>query len=161
MRRRIGLVALGALVAWSCARPPPRDAGGGAAASGGEASRPEPTAEDGLEPMLPPLEKEDLAVGEGRAAEQGDRVRVHYRGTLLDGTVFDSSIDRGTPFEFTLGEGGVIPGWEIGVTGMQPGGKRRLRVPPHLAYGSTGAPPKIGPDATLLFEIELLEILPR
>lgn len=108
---------------------------------------------------LPPLEKTDLVEGSGRAAQKGDSVSVHYVGTLVDGTPFDSSLERGQPLQFQLGAGGVIPGWEIGVVGMKPGGKRRLVIPPHLGYGSGGSPPKIPPEATLVFEIELLEIL--
>lgn len=116
---------------------------------------------DDLPPALPPLQKEDVVVGTGPAAARGDRVLVHYTGTLLDGTKFDSSVDRGQPFEFTIGAGQVIPGWDIGVTGMQKGGKRKLVIPPHLAYDHQGAPPKIGPDATLRFDIELLDIVPK
>lgn len=108
--------------------------------------------------MLPGVQKEDLVEGSGPEAKQGDRVSVHYTGTLMDGTKFDSSLDRGTPFEFTIGDGTVIEGWAIGVIGMKKGGKRKLTIPPHLAYDQRGAPPKIGPNATLRFEIELLEI---
>ncbi|HVU04408.1 MAG TPA: FKBP-type peptidyl-prolyl cis-trans isomerase [Polyangiaceae bacterium] len=115
---------------------------------------------DELPPALPPLEKTDVVVGTGPEAKKGDRVTVHYTGTLLDGTKFDSSLDRGTPFAFTIGAGEVIPGWEIGVTGMQKGGKRTLVIPPHLAYDLRGSPPKIGPNATLKFEVELLSIEP-
>jgi FKBP-type peptidyl-prolyl cis-trans isomerase len=105
------------------------------------------------------LEKTDLKVGKGAAAKSGDKVRVHYTGRLLDGTKFDSSLDRGDPFEFTLGEGGVIKGWDDGVPGMKKGGKRKLVIPSELAYGKRGSPPKIPPDAPLEFEIELLEIV--
>ena len=116
--------------------------------------------QDDLGPMLPGVEREDVVVGSGPPAKKGDRVSVHYSGFLLDGTKFDSSVDRGVPFEFVIGQHQVIEGWENGVTGMQKGGKRKLKIPPHLAYGLTGSPPKIGPDQTLLFDIELLEILP-
>jgi FKBP-type peptidyl-prolyl cis-trans isomerase len=105
------------------------------------------------------LEKDDLRVGKGPAAKTGDKVRVHYTGRLLDGTKFDSSLDRGDPFEFTLGEGGVIKGWDDGVPGMKKGGKRKLVIPAEQAYGKRGSPPKIPPDAPLEFEIELLEIV--
>lgn len=115
---------------------------------------------DDLGPMLPGVEKEDVVVGSGPEVKNGDRVSVHYTGVLLDGTQFDSSLDRGVPFEFLVGARQVIEGWEIGVVGMKKGGKRKLKIPPHLAYGRTGSPPKIGPDATLLFDIELLEIVP-
>jgi FKBP-type peptidyl-prolyl cis-trans isomerase FkpA len=115
---------------------------------------------DDLPPMLPGIERQDLVVGTGPEAKKGDRVSVHYSGYLLDGTKFDSSLDRGTPFEFVIGQHQVIEGWDDGVVGMKKGGKRKLKIPPHLAYGLTGSPPKIGPDATLLFEIEMLEIFP-
>jgi FKBP-type peptidyl-prolyl cis-trans isomerase len=105
------------------------------------------------------LVQEDIKTGTGPAAKQGDRVKVHYTGTLLDGTKFDSSLDRGEPFEFTLGRGEVIKGWDQGVVGMKKGGKRRLTIPSELAYGTRGMPPKIPPDATLKFEVELKEIV--
>jgi FKBP-type peptidyl-prolyl cis-trans isomerase len=110
--------------------------------------------------MLPGIDKEDLVQGAGPAAKTGDRVSVHYTGRLLDGTQFDSSLDRGLPFDFVIGAREVIEGWDDGVVGMKKGGKRKLTIPPHLAYGKRGSPPKIGPDATLVFEIELLEIIP-
>jgi FKBP-type peptidyl-prolyl cis-trans isomerase len=110
-------------------------------------------------PKVTELVKKDLKVGKGAAAKSGDKVRVHYTGTLLDGTKFDSSLDRGDPFEFTLGQGEVIKGWDEGVVGMKPGGKRKLTIPSEKAYGKRGSPPKIPPDAPLEFEIELLEIL--
>jgi FKBP-type peptidyl-prolyl cis-trans isomerase len=110
--------------------------------------------------MLPGIERQDVVVGTGPEAKKGDRVSVHYTGRLLDGTQFDSSLDRGVPFEFVLGQRQVIEGWDDGVVGMRKGGKRKLKIPPHLAYGLTGSPPKIGPDATLLFDIEMLEIIP-
>jgi FKBP-type peptidyl-prolyl cis-trans isomerase len=104
------------------------------------------------------LVKEDIKVGKGPEAKSGDTVSVHYTGTLLDGTKFDSSRDRGDPFEFALGAGQVIKGWDLGVAGMKKGGKRKLTIPGDLAYGKAGSPPKIPPDATLVFDIELLEI---
>ena len=126
-----------------------------------EAPRTEARAKsDDLPPMLPGIQKEDLVEGTGPAAKKGDRVSVHYVGRLVDGTQFDSSLDRGVPFEFVNGNRQVIEGWDDGVVGMKKGGKRKLTSPPHLAYGTVGSPPKIGPDATLVFEIELLDIIP-
>ena len=104
------------------------------------------------------LKSTDLKVGEGRAAKKYDIVRVHYTGWLADGTKFDSSLDRQEPFEFVLGDGKVIRGWDQGVVGMKVGGKRKLVVPAELAYGKKGAGRDIPPDAELTFEIELLEI---
>jgi hypothetical protein len=104
------------------------------------------------------LKKEDLKVGTGPEAKKGDQVSVHYTGTLTDGTKFDSSLDRNQPFDFTLGAGMVIKGWDEGVAGMRKGGKRRLTIPSALGYGKTGSPPSIPPDATLKFDVELLTI---
>jgi len=104
------------------------------------------------------LQIREIEKGTGEEATVGQTVVVHYTGWLMDGTKFDSSVDRGTPFSFTLGERRVIPGWEKGVEGMQVGGKRELIIPPDMAYGSQGAGGVIPPDATLRFEIELLEV---
>jgi FKBP-type peptidyl-prolyl cis-trans isomerase len=101
---------------------------------------------------------EDLVVGSGAEAKAGQTVSVHYVGTLLDGRKFDSSRDRGTPFKFPLGAGRVIQGWDRGVAGMKIGGKRKLTIPPELAYGARGFPPVIPANATLVFEIELLDL---
>jgi len=101
---------------------------------------------------------EDLTVGSGAEAKTGDTVSVHYTGTLIDGSKFDSSLDRGTPFTFTLGAGQVIQGWDEGIAGMKVGGKRKLTIPPELGYGAGGYPPVIPGNATLIFEVELLEI---
>ena len=101
---------------------------------------------------------EILKEGTGAIAKKGDTVSVHYVGTLENGTKFDSSVDRGTPFEFSLGAGQVIPGWDIGVEGMKVGEARKLIIPPELAYGSSGAGNVIPPDATLIFEVQLLGI---
>lgn len=100
---------------------------------------------------------EDITVGTGATAVSGDTVSVHYIGTFLDGSKFDSSYDRGQPFSFRVGAGQVIAGWDQGVPGMKVGGRRRLTIPPDLAYGSRGSGP-IPPNATLRFEVELLSI---
>jgi FKBP-type peptidyl-prolyl cis-trans isomerase len=104
------------------------------------------------------LQIEDLVAGTGAEAKAGDLVSVHYTGWLTDGTKFDSSLDRGQPLQFTIGQGDVIQGWDQGVAGMKVGGKRKLTIPPALAYGAQGYPPVIPPNATLEFEIELLGI---
>jgi len=104
------------------------------------------------------LQYRDLVVGTGEAASAGRTAVVHYTGWLLDGTKFDSSVDRGTPFEFPLGAGRVIKGWDEGVATMNVGGKRELIIPPDLAYGAQGAGGLIPTNATLKFEVELLEL---
>ena len=106
------------------------------------------------------LKINDLTQGDGAAAEHLAKVTVHYTGWLMDGTKFDSSLDRDKPFTFTIGQRRVIPGWEQGVTGMKVGGKRELVIPPELAYGKRGAGGVIPGDATLRFEVELLAVEP-
>lgn len=104
------------------------------------------------------LELEDELVGSGAEAKSGDTVRVHYTGTLMSGKKFDSSRDRDEPFEFKLGAGSVIKGWDEGVVGMKVGGKRKLVIPYDKAYGEAGHPPNIPPKAALKFDVELIEI---
>lgn len=96
--------------------------------------------------------------GTGPVAQPGHLVKVHYTGRLLDGTKFDSSLDRNQPFEFEVGKGKVIKGWDEGIPKMSVGGKARLIIPSKIAYGERGAPPNIGPYSTLVFEVELLEV---
>jgi FKBP-type peptidyl-prolyl cis-trans isomerase FkpA len=104
------------------------------------------------------LKYEDMIEGDGEQAASGHRVSVHYTGWLLEGEKFDSSLDRNQPFDFSLGKGMVIQGWDEGVAGMKVGGKRRLTIPPQLGYGQRGAGGVIPPNATLVFEVELLAI---
>jgi peptidylprolyl isomerase len=105
-----------------------------------------------------PLKIEDLTVGTGSEAKKGNTVSVHYVGTLTTGSKFDSSRDRNSPFNFLLGAGQVIQGWDQGVAGMKVGGTRRLTVPPELGYGPMGYPPVIPGNSTLVFEVELLNV---
>ena len=101
----------------------------------------------------------DIRVGNGEVAKEGNRVRVHYTGWLTNGKKFDSSVDAGKPFDFTIGNGEVIKGWEEGVAGMRVGGKRQLRIPPGLGYGAEGTPGgPIPPNATLIFDVQLLGV---
>jgi protein-disulfide isomerase len=109
-------------------------------------------------PALPAGLAKDVATGSGAPVKAGDKVSVHYTGTLTDGKVFDSSRTHGSPFTFTVGAGQVIKGWDQGLVGMKVGGKRTLTLPPDLGYGARGAPPAIPPNATLVFEIELLKV---
>ena len=123
---------------------------------------------DGLTPVTYPdgLKVIDLKVGTGAVANTGEDATVQYTGWLSDGTMFDSSRPRGTPFDFTIGQGRVIPGWEEGVPGMRIGGLRKLIIPADLAYGAQGqTDPQTGatiipPNATLVFEIELISVKP-
>ena len=149
MRRRLVLVifATVAVLAVACS------------GSGSSASR-YSSSEVKMDTVTTPsgLQYTDIVVGTGTAASQGDTVVVHYTGWLLDGTKFDSSVDRGQPFDFVLGQGRVIKGWEEGVGSMNVGGKRELIIPPDLAYGDRGAGGLIPAGATLKFEVELLEL---
>ena len=104
------------------------------------------------------LKIEKLASGNGPMPKRGQTVSVHYTGTFMDGKKFDSSVDRDEPFAFVLGEGQVIAGWDLGVATMKVGDKVKLTIPPDLAYGAAGYPGAIPPNATLIFDVELLGI---
>lgn len=136
-------VAIGSLTAAGCTKKDQGSSGAPNAASEGAATD---------------LKIEDLKVGEGAEATAGKTVSVHYTGWLTDGKKFDSSVDRGQPFKFSLGAGQVIQGWDKGVAGMKVGGKRKLTIPPQLGYGERGAGSIIPPNATLVFEVELLDV---
>jgi FKBP-type peptidyl-prolyl cis-trans isomerase len=101
---------------------------------------------------------EEVKIGEGAVATKGKTVQVHYTGTFTNGSKFDSSLDRGRPIEFVLGTGAVIKGWDQGIEGMKVGGKRKLTIPPELAYGARGMPGAIPPNSTLLFDVELVAV---
>lgn len=164
------LVLLLALFGWTaglvaCSPDSPESS----ATSGSEPSRSESTASAAGGPTAVAdtayrllddgLQVADLSSGSGATASEGDRVTVHYTGWLAsDSTKFDRSRDRGEPFSFRLGAGEVIQGWDRGVRGMQVGGTRQLVIPPSLAYGSRGAGGAIPPNATLIFEVELLDV---
>jgi peptidylprolyl isomerase len=137
---------------------PTLGAAAGAGAGAANEANTDTTAKTGVRTMDNGLQIEDVTVGNGAEAKAGQKVTVHYRGTLPDGKQFDASYDRGEPFEFNLGAGEVIKGWDQGVAGMKVGGKRKLVIPPALGYGARGAGGVIGPNATLHFEVELLKV---
>lgn len=115
------------------------------------------TPSEGTIPVQTQMKVEELVVGSGKQVKKGDTVIIHYTGVLTNGTVFDSSVTRGQPFETQIGVGKVIRGWDEGVVGMKVGGKRRLTIPPELAYGEQAVGP-IPANSTLIFELELLNV---
>jgi peptidylprolyl isomerase len=144
----IGLqVALATMLMLGACAPATGSSGGTAPAKGGA-----------MQTTPSGLQYEDLVVGNGPTPQSGQTAQVHYTGWLDNGTKFDSSVDRGQPFEFRVGQGQVIKGWDEGVATMHVGGKRRLVIPPELGYGSRGAGGVIPPNARLTFEVELLGI---
>jgi FKBP-type peptidyl-prolyl cis-trans isomerase FkpA len=153
----------------SLTQPPPPEQfaeareGGAPATSAQAQAQPAPTQPSLPTQPVPPDQQMGMVTitaGTGDVAKAGDRVSVHYVGTLTDGSKFDSSRDRNQPFQFVLGQGQVIKGWDQGVAGMKVGEKRKLTIPPAMAYGAMGRPPKIPPNSTLVFEVELLAVNP-
>jgi peptidylprolyl isomerase len=135
-------------------------AGCGGASKSGAPSTSNPAKVNGPATTTPSgLQYWDNVVGSGATAAPGNTVKVHYTGFLTTGEKFDSSRDRGEPFSFSLGAGEVIKGWDEGVAGMKVGGQRQLRIPPNLGYGAAGAGGAIPPNATLVFDVELLEVI--
>ncbi len=139
-------------------RPPNATPRSSPAASAQAGIPPTPSSAGTVQTMPDGLKYQDLVVGEGATAQTGQSVTVNYTGWLQNGTKFDSSLDRNQPFSFVLGRGQVIKGWDEGVAGMKVGGKRRLIIPGDLAYGPQGRPPTIPPNATLIFDIDLLQV---
>ncbi|MEA2447025.1 MAG: hypothetical protein QOK47_662 [Actinomycetota bacterium] len=156
LKKMIVLLAALALVGVACGDPD-----SGTADVGGQptAEAPAPAdCETGTVKTDSGLKYEEIECGSGDEATRGNAVAVHYTGTLEDGTEFDSSVG-GQPFQFQIGAGQVIQGWDEGIAGMRVGGKRKLIVPPDLGYGKAGYPPVIPKNATLIFEVELVDIL--
>lgn len=165
----VTLLALLALVGTGCSAETPTTSTEPTPAAPQETPAPEPSvvATPGVFPKtiagkpvgeVKTLVTEDLIVGTGDEAVAGKSVTVHYTGWLVDGSKFDSSVDGNQPFQFGLGAGMVIPGWEQGVAGMKVGGSRMLAIPGDLGYGAQGAPPSIPPNATLIFQVDLLAV---
>ncbi len=160
MKKLILLTAIGCLGLFpACTKKGEEAPAGGAKMEGSSMSSTAPSNVAGAKTTAANgLVMEDMKVGTGDVAAAGKTVSVHYTGWLKDGTKFDSSVDRGQPFEFPLGAGRVIAGWDQGVAGMKVGGKRKLTIPSELGYGAAGAGGKIPGGATLIFDVELLGV---
>ena len=159
-RRALGLLGCLVIVMLGCKQSKESTSGSATSASGTSTTggSTAATSGGGKEVTLPNgLKYEDVLVGEGALAENGKMVAVHYTGRLTDGTQFDSSEGR-EPYSLKLGAGTVIKGWEEGLKGMRAGGKRKLTIPPDMGYGARGFPPVIPPNATLLFDVELVSV---
>lgn len=160
MTLRVTLAALGAVAfLGSTAQAAETTSTVGTTSAGAVTTSTTPSTEPKVTTLPSGTKYEDLVVGTGKEATKGSNATVHYTGTLTNGQKFDSSKDRGTPFTVrNLGNAPVIQGWNEGLVGMKVGGKRRLTIPPNAGYGKRGAPPVIPPDATLIFEVELLDV---
>jgi len=154
----VGMALLAVAFATGCAAQPESPATPEPQSQPPAEEQPAPSEAPVGEADVTELKIEDLTPGTGAEAKKGDAVTVHYTGWLTDGTKFDSSVDSGQPFTFVIGQGDVITGWDEGVAGMKVGGKRKLVIPPQMGYGAQGAGGVIPPNATLVFEIELLEV---
>jgi peptidylprolyl isomerase len=157
--KRDQLIFIGAVLAAAIIAAVVVLATGGDDESSSAPTKPEVEVPDGPPPKQ--LQIDDITEGDGAEAKPGDTVTVEYVGVnYSDGSEFDSSWERAEPFSFPLGSGQVIPGWDQGIPGMKVGGRRELIIPPDLAYGKQGSPPDIGPNATLIFVVDLTDVQP-